>query len=81
MPSPAVRMTRLAKAINDKFDLLTASMWKVGKVTAIVGATVTVTVDSGSVTLPKLASYSPTVGDVVQIAWPKNRPFVLGRIG
>jgi hypothetical protein len=48
-------------------DEILAGRRKSGTVTAIVGTKVRVTVDSGSVDLPRLASYTPTVGDVVQI--------------
>lgn len=79
MPKAPTRMIRLAKAINDKIEQSVQQQWKVGHVTVV--SPLTVTVDGGSVVLPKLASYTPTVGDTVQIAWPKNRPFVLGKIG
>lgn len=68
-------------AVGKRFAELQASMWAVGTVTAIALPKVTVTVRGASLSLPKLASYSPTVGDVVQIAWPPSRPFVLGKIG
>lgn len=80
--TPPTRMRSLARAINQKIEQLIGGMWRVGTVTAIASPKVTVTLDDGgSLTLPKLASYSPTVGDTVQIAWPKNRPFIVGRIG
>lgn len=65
------------KLINDAAN----GAWAVGIVTAISGSLLTVTVRGTSLTLPKLASYSATLNDVVQIAWPPNRPFVLGKIG
>lgn len=80
--TPPTRMRSLARAINDKIEKVTGGMWRVGTVTAISLPTVTVTLDDGgSLTLPKLANYSPAINDVVQIAWPKNRPFILGKIG
>jgi hypothetical protein len=55
-------------------------MWRVGTVTNTSGTKVVVTVSGTSYTIPRLSSYSPTIGDVVQIAWPEARPFVLGKI-
>lgn len=54
---------------------------KVGTVTGISGTQVIVTVNGGSLLLPRMAHYTPTVGDIVQIdatipgAW-----LVLGRV-
>lgn len=54
--------------------------WRVGTVSGTSGTKVVVTVSGTSYTLPRLSSYSPTIGDTVQIAWPRSRPFVLGKI-
>ena len=56
------------------------SYWRVGTVSGTSGTKVVVLVSGESHTLPRLNSYSPTIGDTVQIAWPKGRPFVLGKI-
>lgn len=68
----------LADAVSDGLD--PPGQWAVGTVTNTSGTQVVVTVYGVSRTLPRLASYSPTIGDTVQIAWPKGRPFVLGKI-
>jgi hypothetical protein len=57
---PAEATTR---AIRD----LRASLRKTGKVTGTSGQKVIVTVAGSSITLPRLSSYTPTVGDVVII--------------
>lgn len=74
-------MTSRAQAIDERLTQLAQSMWAVGTVTAITGIQLTVSVNGSSLVLNKLASYTATVGDVVQIAWPPGRPFVLGKIG
>lgn len=56
------------------------SYWRVGTVSGTNGTKVVVTVSGVSHTIPRLSTYSPTIGDTVQIAWPKGRPFVLGKI-
>lgn len=71
----------LAQAIDERFADLEAKFFAVGTVTGISGSTVTVSVRGASLTMRKLASYTPTVNDVVQIAWPPGRPFVLGKLG
>lgn len=68
-------------AIDERLTQLANSMWAVGTVTAIAGPLLTVSVNGGSLQMNKLASYTATVGDVVQIAFPPGRPFVLGKIG
>lgn len=58
-----------------------AEPWRVGTVTSISGTQVVVSVSGTTYTLPRLLSYTaPATGDVVQIAWPEGRPFVLGKI-
>lgn len=56
------------------------SYWRVGTVSGTSGAKVVVVVSGVTHTLPRLAWYTPTIGDVVQIAWPEGRPFVLGEV-
>lgn len=53
----------VARAIDD----LRSSLRKTGKVTGTSGTKVIVTVQGSSMTLPRLASYTPTVNDVVNI--------------
>lgn len=71
---------RRIDALTILLDELLSSRRKSGTVTAIVGTKVRVTVDNGSVDLPRLASYTPTVGDVVQIdAMVSGSWLVLGK--
>lgn len=77
-------MTNRAQAIDQRLDQLVHGMWAVGTVTAISSDTppvLTVDVNGATIDMYKLDSYTATVGDVVQIAWPPGRPFVLGTIG
>lgn len=53
----------IARAIKELRD----SLRKTGKVTSISGKKVFVTVGGSSMKLPRLASYTPTVGDAVII--------------
>lgn len=68
---------QLEDAITDSFP---SEPWRVGIVTGTAGARVVVTVEGASLTLPRLESYTPTIGHTVQIACPKGRWFVLGKI-
>ncbi|GAA1961812.1 hypothetical protein [Amycolatopsis minnesotensis] len=71
---------RIAEAIARVVDQALAARRKVGTVTGVSGNRVIVSVQGGSLTLPRLASYTPTTGDIVHIdasvpgAW-----LVLGR--
>lgn len=56
------------------------SYWRVGTVSGTSGTKVVVTVSGASHTISRLSWYTPTIGDVVQIAWPKGRPFCLGKL-
>lgn len=58
---------KLIDVVHRLIDERFASLRKIGTVTAIVGTKVTVTVDNGSMTLPRMAHYSPTVGDKVHV--------------
>lgn len=62
---------KIVEAVWARIEARFAGLRRTGKVTAIVGtgraAKVTVSVDGSSMTLPKLISYTPTVGDVVLI--------------
>lgn len=51
---------------------------RIGTVTGTSGTKVIVNVDSGAVTIPRLASYTPTVGDVVHIDTSGDGWLVLG---
>jgi hypothetical protein len=68
-------------AIDQRLTQMQNSFFARGTVTAINGAEVTVTTRGGSLQMPKLATYVPTVGDSVEIAWPPGRPYVLGVLG
>jgi hypothetical protein len=62
-------------------DML-GSLWKTGTVSGSQSspARVIVTVQNGSMTLPRLASYTPTTGDTVLIAATSIGWIVLGKI-
>jgi hypothetical protein len=72
---------RIEHAIEQRFDGLAAGMWRTGTVTGTSGTQIIVAVENTSMTLPKLATYTPTVGDVVIIAARPGSWFVLGTIG
>lgn len=55
-------------AVEQRIRQLVEGMWKTGTVSATSGTKVVVTVQGGSLTIPRLASYSPTVNDTVLIA-------------
>lgn len=57
----------IADAIARVIDEALASRRKVGTVTGTSGTQVIVAVNGGSLTLPRLASYTPTNGDIVHI--------------
>lgn len=69
----------LADAVSDGLD--PPEQWAVGTVSNIVGSQVIVAVFGTSKTMNKISTYTPTIGDTVQIAWPPGRPFVLGKLG
>lgn len=71
---------RLDDALSIETSEAPARMWRVGTVTGTSGTKVAVSVDGSSLIIPRLTSYTPTVGDVVQIANPPGRPFVVGKI-
>jgi len=52
---------------------------KTGTVSGTSGTKVIVAVDSGTVTIPRLTSYTPTVGDVVHIDTAGDGWLVLGK--
>lgn len=57
-------------ALSVRLTELLDSLRLVGTVSGTSGNKVIVTVRGASVTLPRLASYTPTVGDVVHIQGP-----------
>lgn len=57
-------------AINTLIDNAVASLRLVGTVSGTSGTKVLVTVRGSLLTLPRLASYTPVVGDVVHIQGP-----------
>jgi hypothetical protein len=60
----------LPDAVEKRLAELIEELRKVGTVTSTNGTQVTVTVQGASLTLPRLASYTPTIGDVVIIQGP-----------
>lgn len=66
-------------AVADALAQLTESLRLVGTVSGTSGTKVLVTVRGALLTLPRLASYSPTVGDTVQIQGPAPW-LVLGKV-
>lgn len=67
-----------ADAFAEAFDAQLPTTYAVGTVTATPAPRVTVTVRGGTKTLPRLASYSPTVGDSVLVACVPGAWVVLG---
>ncbi|WP_158883990.1 hypothetical protein [Amycolatopsis anabasis] len=57
----------IAEAVARVIDQALASRRKVGTVTGVSGTRVIVSVQGGSLTLPRLASYTPATGDIVHI--------------
>lgn len=55
------------------------SYWRVGTVSGTSGTKVVVVVSGQTHTISRFPWYTPVIGDVVQIAWPKGRPFCLGK--
>lgn len=69
----------ISVAVEQVRAQLLASLWRTGTVSGTSGTRVVVSVEGGSMTLPRLASYTPTVGDVVQIAARPGGWLVLGK--
>jgi hypothetical protein len=55
------------KVIDDRFTVLRNGIVATGTVSGTSGNKVVCTVQNQSLTLPRLSSYTPTVGDVVVI--------------
>lgn len=71
----------LARAVEQAVSQALAACRKTGTVTSIAGVKVVVSVNGGSLTLPRMAHYSPTPGDVVQIdATVPDAWVVLGKV-
>lgn len=58
---------RIAEAVTRLVDQALTTRRKVGTVTGISGTKVIVAVQGGSLALPRLASYTPSTGDIVHI--------------
>jgi hypothetical protein len=69
----------VAAAIADLRAELIAATWRTGTVSGTSGTKVVVLVQGGSMTIPRLNSYTPTVGDVVWIAATPNGWMCLGK--
>ena len=65
----------IVKAIKDAMD---GQRRRIGTVTGTTGTKVILTVDGATVTIPRLNSYTPTVGDVVHIDTAGDGWLVLG---
>lgn len=74
-------MNRLARAIIQVLDgKLAGRARRVGTVTGTSGTKVIITVDGNSVTIPRLASYTPvTNGDIVHIDCAGDGWLVIGK--
>jgi hypothetical protein len=71
---------QLADAIARFIDqILVGRSRKVGTVSGTSGTQVIVSVDGSTVTLPRLASYTPTVGDIVHIDTTGAAWLVIGK--
>jgi len=67
-------------ALEARLQAIVAALWKTGVVSGTSGTKVVVTIEGGSITIPRLSSYTPTVADVVIIAGRPGAMFVLGKI-
>lgn len=63
-------MAKQKDAIEQRLADLVSSLRKTGTVTGTSGTKVVVTVQGTSMTLPRLASYTPTINDSVIIQGP-----------
>jgi len=73
----ALLLAALTDALNRAQEALAP---QVGNVTAIAGSQVTVSLRGATVTLPRLASYTPTVGDaVIVLPIVNGQKIVLGK--
>lgn len=71
---------RLADAVADRLSLATTSPWTSGVVKSISGALCVVTIlGDDYVDIHRLASYTPTVGDVVYLLSGGGQLFILGK--
>jgi hypothetical protein len=66
----------ILKAIQDAVE---GQRRRTGTVTGTSGTKVVVTVDSATMTIPRLSSYTPIVGDVVAIDTSGDGWLVLGK--
>lgn len=69
----------VAAAVADLRAELLAATWRSGTVSGTSGTKVVVAVQGGSMTIPRLASYTPTIGDAVLIAATPIGWIVLGK--
>lgn len=69
----------IADAVAEVQRRIINQLHTVGTVTGTSGTRVIVTVNGGSLTLPRLTSYTPTTGDVVQIIGPPGARLVIGK--
>jgi hypothetical protein len=69
----------IADAIEQVRRQVLDSLWKTATVSGTSGTKVIVSVDGGTMTLPRLTSYTPTTGDVVLLAARSGGWFVVGK--
>jgi hypothetical protein len=71
---------QLHQAVDQRLNDVT-EQFRVGQVSAIVGNKVTVTTSGGgSPTVPRLATWTPTIGDIVVLALTPGGWIALGKI-
>ncbi|APU20957.1 hypothetical protein [Actinoalloteichus sp. GBA129-24] len=73
-------MTDPADAIEQRFADATSGLVRTGVVTGTSGTQLVVTVAGTAMTLPRLVTYTPTVGHVVIILAAPGAWLVLGRV-
>lgn len=71
----------LAQAVELRLAELAAATFCTGQVTAVVGTKITVTTTGGgSLTIPRLTTWTPAVSDVVVIAMTPGGWVALGKV-
>lgn len=70
---------RVEQALDDRLTEAT-QLFRVGQVSAIVGTKITVSLAGAARTIPRLASWTPAVGDYVVVAVTPAGWIALGKI-
>lgn len=76
----AAREAAAAADPQNRLNELEDAAPQVGTVVGTAGLRVVVQVAGTAASLPRLATYTPVVGDTVQIAGPPTRRYVVGKI-